>query len=202
MLKIKDIVENLEKIEDNKDKINYLESLLEDLEDEELIEKIESLIKVLKESLENKLNVEIPVFRKAIREIDFEDLESDVEQMQRNFSKPFQRPDLIVKNNETEETNFKYGSNANYSNIKLYNSISFDYQSLQNSFDMNVVRENLIRENILNPEGQVTEVERENLNRRLSEMMPNLPEEKLFVYQSKILEDLKKDERKYIARLR
>ena len=206
MLTIKEIIEKLEELETNEDRLEYLNSILDETEDEELKDNIKDVIKKLEESLENKLEqTDIPVMRKAMREIDFNEIEDDIETVQRNISQRSPgRPDLAIRQNQDEDSlNFNYSSNNNYSNASLYNSGSFNYQTLQNSFDNDVMKQNLVRENILNPERVITEVEKENLSKKLRETMPGASEERILMYQAKISDELRKDEKsKYIARLK
>lgn len=206
IMNIKEIKKNLEEFEDNQDKLDYLYKLLDKNEDEELINEIKILIEGLEESLENKLEqTDIPIMRKAVREIDFNEVEEDVETIQRNISqRNVGRPDLTIRQNQDEDNlNFNYSSNNNYSSASLYNPGSFDYQTLQNSFDNDVMKQNLVRENILDPERVITEVEKENLSKKLRENMPGASEEKILMYQAKISDELRKDEKtKYIARLK
>jgi hypothetical protein len=205
MLTIKDILKKLEKIEDNQDKLNYLYGVLDEIEDEELSKEIKEIIKKLEESLESKLGeVEIPQVKKITREIDLNELEQDVEQVQRNLpQRQTPRPDLAIRQNEGEETEFNYSSISNYSTAQLYSPQSFDYQTLQRAFDTGFIEQSLVRENILNPERTITDIEKENLNKKLRETMPGSSEERILMYQAKITEDLKKDEKiKYVPRLK
>jgi len=201
MVKLEEIKKKLNEL-DNEEKLNYLEELLDEIEDEGLIEEIENLIKNLKDNLENRLNVEIPLARKVIREIDFDEAESDVENINRSVSKSFQRPDLVLREKEDEEKFKGYQAKNNYSNFSIYEQEIFSYDKFQR-MDVESVKQNLIRENILNPGGNITDFERENLNKKLREAMPGMSEEKLFEYQARIIDDLKKDEKmKYITRLK
>ena len=205
MLTIKEILKKLEEFENNQDKLNYLYELLDELEDEDLINEVKELITELEESLETKLeDVEIPQTRKVAREIDLNEVEQDVEQLQRNLpQRQTARPDLAIRQNEGEETEFNYSSISNYSATQLYTPQLFDYQTLQSAFDTGFIEQRLVRENILNPERAMTDIEKENLGKKLRETMPGASEEKILMYQAKITEDLKKDEKiRYIARLK
>jgi len=205
MLNVKDIIKKLEELENNQEKINFLNKLLEEIDDEELINEIKGLIEELKESLESKLeNIEIPV-RKIAREMEIDDTELDVEQIQRNLpQRQTARPDLTIRQmQEDEDLSFSYSSNTNYANTQLYAPQLFDYQTLQQSFNNDFMKQNIVRESILNPETPLNEVERENLSRKLRESMPGASEENLLMYQAKISSEIKKDEKiKYVARLK
>ena len=203
MKTIKDILEKLEELETNEDKLNYLYEILDEIEDEDLINNVKTLIQELDESLETKLeNIEVPI-RRINREMDFDDIELDVEEVQRNIARPQARPDLVIRQNEEEESSFNYTSNTNYASAQLYSQGSFDYQTLQRSSQDDFMKNNLIRESILSPEGAVTELEKENLSRKLRETMPGSSEEQIIMYQSRITDELKKDVKsKYVARLK
>lgn len=74
---------------------------------------------------------------------------------------------------------------------------------MQNSFDNDFLKQSIVRENVLNPENVITEVEKENLGRKLRESMPGASEEKILMYQAKLSDELRKDEKaKYIARFK
>ncbi|MEK6907443.1 MAG: hypothetical protein AABW45_02850 [Nanoarchaeota archaeon] len=204
MVTIEDIIKKLEELESNEDRLEYLNSILDEIEDDELKENIKEIIKKLEDSLETKLEMQdTPSLRKIAREMDFDEAELDVEQIQRNTQQRNARPDLTIRQSEDNEANFSYSSNNNYSNTQLYSQGLFDYQTLQGSSNLDLVKQNLVRENILNPESPSTELERENLSKKLRESMPGMSEENLLIYQNKISTELKKDEKaKYIARLK
>ncbi len=203
MKDLEKILKKLEEFESNEDKIDFLYSLLEELDDEDLVNDIKKIIKTLEEGLENKLEIDVPL-RKIAREIDFDESELDVEQIQRGLSQGTPgRPDLAIRNQDNEDLSFNYSGSSNYSTASLYSPTSFDYQTLQNSFDNDFMKQSVVRENILNPENVITEVEKENLNKKLRESMPGASEERILMYQAKLTDELKKDEKaKYIARLK
>jgi len=203
MADIKKILEKLEELETNEEKVEFLKELLKELDDEDLINEVKELIKGLEENLESKLNVDVPL-RKISREIDIDDNELDVEQIQRNLpQRQAARPDLAIRQNEEDSGEFRYSSNSNYSNLALYSPQAFDYQTLQSSFNTDIMKQNIVRESILNPESSLTEIEKENLGKKLRESMPGASEEKILMYQAKITDELKKDEKsRYIARLK
>lgn len=209
MLTIKEIIKKLEEFDTDEDKLFYLKKLSEEIEDKDLIGQIEELIRGFELSLEDKLedkfgDMELPPLRKIAREVDLSGAEQEVEQLQREVTgQRNQRPDLIIRQEEDHDNNFNYTSNNNYASANLYVAESFDYQILQNSFNSEIIKQNLVRENILNPEMPLTEMEKENLSKKLRETMPGLSPEQLLIYQSKISEDLRKDEKsKYIPRLK
>ena len=203
MADIKKILEKLEELETNEEKVEFLKELLKEIDDEDLINEVKELIKGLEENLESKLNVDVPL-RKISREIDIDDNELDVEQIQRNLpQRQAARPDLAIRQNEEDSGEFRYSSNSNYSNLALYSPQAFDYQTLQSSFNTDIMKQNIVRESILNPESSLTEIEKENLGKKLRESMPGASEEKILMYQAKITDELKKDEKsRYIARLK
>ena len=61
MVKIEDIKKELEKLKTDKDRINYLESLLESLKDKKLIQEIKNLIQTL-QNLEVEIEGHSPEF--------------------------------------------------------------------------------------------------------------------------------------------
>ncbi len=199
----KNILKKLEELETNEEKVEFLKGLLEELDDEDLINEVKELIKEFEEDLESKLNVDVSL-RKISREIDIDDNELDAEQIQRNLpQRQAARPDLAIRQNEEDLGEFRYSSNSNYSNLALYSQQSFDYQTLEGSFNTDIMKQNLVRESILNPESSLTEIEKENLGKKLRESMPGASEEKILIYQAKITDELKKDEKsRYIARLK
>ncbi|AJF63000.1 MAG: hypothetical protein QT11_C0001G0872 [archaeon GW2011_AR20] len=203
MMDFKNILKKLEELETNEEKVEFLKGLLEELDDEDLINEVKELIKEFEEDLESKLNVDVSL-RKISREIDIDDNELDAEQIQRNLpQRQAARPDLAIRQNEEDLGEFRYSSNSNYSNLALYSQQSFDYQTLEGSFNTDIMKQNLVRESILNPESSLTEIEKENLGKKLRESMPGASEEKILIYQAKITDELKKDEKsRYIARLK
>lgn len=206
MLNIKDIIKKLEELETNQEKIDFLNEILEEVDDEELINEIKELIDGLKENLETKLeNIDVPI-RKITREIEIDDTELDVEQIQRDLPQrqgQAARPDLAIRQAEDENASFSYSSNTNYASTQLYTPQLFDYQTLQQSFNNDFMKQNIVRESVLNPETPLNDVEKENLSRKLRESMPGASEEDLLMYQGRIARDVKKDEKtKYVARFK
>src|SRR3989338_5415283 len=158
---------------------------------------------ILKKLEELETNEEKVEFLKGLLE-ELDDNELDAEQIQRNLpQRQAARPDLAIRQNEEDLGEFRYSSNSNYSNLALYSQQSFDYQTLEGSFNTDIMKQNLVRESILNPESSLTEIEKENLGKKLRESMPGASEEKILIYQAKITDELKKDEKsRYIARLK
>lgn len=204
MISIKEILKKLEEFETNEDKIDYLNEVLDETEDENLAKELNKILDELENNLETKLSsIEIPQARKIIREIDLDEAEQNAEQIQNKIQRQTARPDLTIRQNDNENLDLKYSSNNNYSNAKIYSQGSFDYNSMQKSFETDFMKSNIVRENILNPETALTEIEKENLAKKLRESMPGVSEEQLIMYQARITDELKKDEKsKYIGRLR
>ncbi len=208
-MNIKDIKKQLEKLEDNEDKLEYLNKLLEQVEDEKLKEFIKSLIKDI-ESLESKLE-KLPDLTPIRRQVELDEVEHDIEsrEVQITPQRSIARPDLMMMPREQEniETNYAPG---NYS-INLVPEYLTQTITTYESFategaEISKIEQNLVRENILNPESPLSELTREQLHVRVRELMPFASPEEVIRYEANIitgLRDTKKAERlKYIPKVR
>src|SRR3989344_8425194 len=102
-MKIKDILESLEEIENNEDKLKYLKEILKRIDDKEIIKEIKDIIDELEEGLENKLD-KVEISHNIRREMQFDEAESDIELQERQIrQRPLIRNDLNLSNLDNEK---------------------------------------------------------------------------------------------------
>ena len=197
-MKIKDILENLEEIEDNKDKLKYLKEIIKKINDEELIKEIKDIINGLEESLENKLD-KVEISHNIRREMQFDEAESDIELQERQIrQRPLIRPDLNLSNLDNEKEVRYENVNSNYkpvNAIPVYQSAqpfsSYENIALQNQLNTKLVEEILIKEKDFNVGQMINDVQREEIRDTIDKFIPSASVEEKIRAEQQIVYDMK-----------
>src|SRR3989339_219780 len=98
--------------------------------------------------------------------MDFKNILKKLEELETNEEKVEFLKGLLEELDDEDLGEFRYSSNSNYSNLALYSQQSFDYQTLEGSFNTDIMKQNLVRESILNPESFLTEIEKKKIRNK------------------------------------
>ena len=211
-MEIKDILKALEKLKDNKDKINYINKIIKEIKDKELIEELKELVKELEEDLEEKIdNVDIPLARR--REIELDEVESDIEVQERQAARqrPVIRPNIILPREEDEKETRYEAVNSNYkqvSNAPVYQTSplfsNYDNISLQSQIDTNFVEQTLVREMDFDVGQVINDVQKEEIRSTIDKLLPNISTEERITAEDKVMYEMKfkNKDLQYIVKLK
>ncbi len=211
-MELKDILKALEKLKNNKDKIDYINKIIKEIKDKELIEELKELIKELEEDLEEKLdNVDIPLARR--REIELDEVESDIEVQERQVARqrPAIRPDIILpRENDERETRYE-AVNANYkpaSNAPTYQTSqtfsNYENMSLQSQVNTKLVEEILVKERDFDVGQVINDFQREEIRDTIDRFLPNASTEEKIRAEQQVIYDMKfkNKDLQYIAKIK
>ena len=210
-MKIKDILESLEEIENNEDKLKYLKEILKRIDDKILIKEINELIEELENDLEEKLqDVVITPQRKRIIEID--DAEHDIEIKESQVTRQrIARPDINLSNLDNEKEVRYESINSNYkpiNTIPIYQSAqpfsSYENIALQNQLNTKMVEEILVKERDFNIGQVINDVQREEIRDTIDKFIPNASAEEKIRAEHQVVYDMKfkNKDLKYVIKLR
>src|SRR3989344_7031324 len=210
-MKIKDILESLEEIENNEDKLKYLKEILKRIDDKILIKEINELIEELENDLEEKLqDVVITPQRKRIIEID--DAEHDIEIKESQVTRQrIARPDINLSDLDNEKEVRYESINLNYKPINItpiYQSAqpfsSYENIALQNQLNTKLVEEILVKEKDFNIGQVINDVQREEIRDTIDKFIPNASAEEKIRAEQQVVYDMKfkNKDLKYITKLR
>ena len=212
-MKIKDILNNLEEIESNEDKLNYLKELLKEMKDKDLIEEIKEIINELQEDLETKLEEDVKITPVQKRQIKFDEAEHDIEIEQEEIT-PRQRQvtrPIINLPRTDNETEVRYDASSNYQSrnvTPIYQTTqsfsNYENISLQNQMNTKMVEEILIKERDFNVGQVINDVQREEIRETIDRFIPSASFEKKIKAEQQVMYDMKfkNKDLKYITKLR
>ena len=210
-MKIKDILESLEEIENNEDKLKYLKEILKRIDDKEIIKEIKDIIDELEEGLENKLD-KVEISHNIRREMQFDEAESDIELQERQIrQRPLIRNDLNLSNLDNEKEVRYESINSNYkpiNTIPIYQSAqpfsSYENIALQNQLNTKMVEEILVKERDFNIGQVINDVQREEIRDTIDKFIPNASAEEKIRAEHQVVYDMKfkNKDLKYVIKLR
>ena len=210
-MKIKDILESLEEIENKEDKLKYLKEILKRIDDKEIIKEIKDIIDELEEGLENKLD-KVEISHNIRREMQFDEAESDIELQERQIrQRPLIRNDLNLSNLDNEKEVRYESINSNYKPVNItpvYQSAqpfsSYENSALQNQLNTKMVEEILVKERDFNIGQVINDVQKEEIRDTIDKFIPNASAEEKIRAEQQVVYDMKfkNKDLKYVIKLR
>lgn len=210
-MELKDILKAIEKLKDNKDKIDYINKIIKEIKDKELIEELQELIKELEEDLEERLdNADIPLARR--REIELDEVESDIEIQERQIirQRPTIRPDIILPREDERETRYE-AVNAIYKPVSQtpvyqFNQPFSSYEniSLQSQVNTKLVEEILVKERDFDVGQIISDIQKEEIRDTIERFLPNASAEEKIRAEQQVIYDMKfkNKDLQYIAKIK
>ncbi len=206
-MKFKDILKELEDIEDNKEKISYLNKLLKEIQDKDLIKQVKELIKEFEEDLEGKLEEEIVITPSRKREIELDDAEHDIEIQEEQIRPRVQRQTINLNAEENREV--RYENNVTYQTriqapVYQGNQISTAYELMSQQLNMKIglIEEVLIKERDFNIGQVINESQREEIKETIDKIIPHASPEEKIMAEKKVIYNLQSKEHKYMTKLK